>query len=113
MFIKEGGVSEAGRGGYWTVDPQYLNSDHQENEQCGRPKIQQINPTSMNKTEFSPGILPSPDVNGAKNGITTKGLKIEGIASMIQAKAASSLEAEGDPLQVSHTESGKSVFLSS
>ena len=115
MFIKEGGVSEAGRGGYWTVDPQYLNSEHQDTEQCGRPKIQPINPTSINKTELSPGILSgaSPDVNGARNGITTKGLKIEGIASMIQAKAASSLEAEGDPLQVSHHESGKSVFLSS
>ena len=78
-------------------------------------KIPSINPTSMNKTEMSPGVLSgaSPDVNVARNGITTKGLKIEGIASMIQAKVASSLEAEGDPLQVSHTESGKSVFLSS
>ena len=113
MFVKEGGVSEAGRGGYWTVDPQYLSSSDQlETEQCGRPKIQPSNPINMENREVTPGI-PSLDVNSDRDGITTKRLKIEGIASKIQAKVASSLEAEGDPLQVSHPDPGRSVFLSS
>ena len=114
MFVKEGGVSEAGRGGYWTVDPHYLSSsDQPETEQCGRPKIQQINPINVEKRELTPGIPSGSLLDVNSDGITTKRLKIEGIASKIQAKVASTLEAEGDPLQVSHPEAGRSVFLSS
>jgi len=107
MFVKEGGVSEAGRGGYWTVDPHYLTSNELTViEHCGRPKIQHIIPKG--KTELTRNSL---DMNAAE--ISSKGLRIEGIASMIQAKAASTLEAECDPLQVSHPITGKTVVLSS
>ena len=109
MFVKEGGVSEAGRGGYWTVDPHYLTSNELNViEECGRPKIQHIIPKG--KTELTRNSL---DMSVVKNEISSKGLRIEGIASMIQAKAASTLEAECDPLQVSHPITGNTVVLSS
>ena len=100
MFIKvDGQGSEVGRGGFWTVDPYYLSSYDAE-DNYGRPKIHQSSPVI--------------DPKGVRNGISTKGLMIEGIASNIQAMVASTSEAaDCDPLQVSYPLTCKSVSLNS